>query len=316
MIVENDHLALVCATGSILRIYKAMESAGVIREENAQREDGEPLGRLDSSKFFALRDVAVVLVEMNEGRGGETFTESVYKKWGGAPRCAEPLQGTERYVCFNCREFALYNACPNAYAAFILHNGPVSLRDKPGPGRPKIAANRKRTMENSAKAAKKRKKVEGKKREARKAPAPKNRKRPATNEGTRSVDPPAPDERPATEETSATEEPASAEENPPPAPRASGPPQNTPAVYHESQRADYCLLHAVNNLLGRPAYKVEDFREASKELTKARKDYSQNYSYAENGNWQIEVCLHVLTEAGYIVDFGYQGGGGEENREL
>ena len=52
------------------------------------------------------------------------------------------------------------------------------------------------------------------------------------------------------------------------------------------------------------------------ELTKERSDCCQGHAYAENGNWQIEVGLHVLRKDGYITDFGYQGRGGNQKREL
>ena len=283
IVIENPQLVMTFVTGSLVKLYHDLRENGIVREAHTVKENGEPLGRLDTKKFYELCDVAAVFVDERVGEADEkSFTGKLYAKWGMKQPGADPLQSKYRYFCANCHHFAHANECPHAYAVYMLRNGEIMLRDKRGRGRPKMATTQKKTRENCQRAAKRRRLYQA----AASSPEPRH-----PHDSPEPAEPPAPTNI-GTLNRDLMEPPTTARS----------------LKYHETQFSDHCLLHATNNVLGCRAFTPADFRNAAEKLTaEAPTDLAERYAYQKDGNWEIEVAQMCLQNRGYEVDYGYQG---------
>jgi len=68
-------------------------------------------------------------------------------------------------------------------------------------------------------------------------------------------------------------------------------------VYHETQKYQYCAVHAVNALLGYPAFSVRDFEQVARQLGKELGDVVQQHSFKSIlglGDYDVNVIGRIL----------------------
>ncbi|GJQ14306.1 hypothetical protein GpartN1_g6929.t1 [Galdieria partita] len=75
-------------------------------------------------------------------------------------------------------------------------------------------------------------------------------------------------------------------------------------VYHETQKFQYCAIHAVNALLGYAAFTVQDFEQVAKQLGKETGYVGQPYrSLLGLGDYDVNVIGRILQCKGLEIEW-------------
>eukprot|EP00899_Mesostigma_viride_P011691 jgi/Mesvir1/20522/Mv12401-RA.1 len=73
---------------------------------------------------------------------------------------------------------------------------------------------------------------------------------------------------------------------------------NSQPLYHETQERQYCLKHALNNLLQSPRFSLDDLHEIAKRLAPSAIPFNNPHRSLLTGNWDANVLLGAAEQLG------------------